>query len=72
MNDIVYEIGVMGTKTDEQIIQNAEASLRMEELYASEDARRDCAQVLNGEMTHDQYLMNVRNRYGLAVETSNG
>ena len=59
-------------KTNEQIIQNAEASLRMEGLYASEDAKRDCEQVLNGEMTHEQYLTRVCNRYGLAVEKSNG
>ena len=59
-------------KTDEQIIQNAEASLRMEGLFASEDARRDCEQVLNGEMTHEQYLTRVRSRYGLVVEAANG
>ena len=58
-------------KTTEQIIQNAEASLRMEGLYASEDARRDCEEVLNGAMTHEQYLMNVRNRYE-STAASNG
>ena len=59
-------------KTNEQIIQNAEASLRMEGLCASEDARRDCERVLSGDMTHEQYLTRVRNRYGLATEASNG
>ena len=59
-------------KTTEQIIQNAEASLRMEGLYVSEDARRDCTQVLNGEMTHEQYIMNVRKRYGVDTEAANG
>jgi hypothetical protein len=59
-------------KTNEQIIQNAEASLRMEGLCVSEDARRDCEQVLNGEITHEQYLMRVRKRYGLTAEVSHG
>jgi len=59
-------------KTNEQMIQNAEASLRMEGLYASDEARLDCEQVLNGEMTHEQYLMRVLIRYGLAAEASNG
>ena len=59
-------------KTTEQIIRNAEALLRMEGLNASEDARRDCEQVLNGEMTHEQYVINIRNRYGLATAASNG
>ncbi|MCL2125152.1 MAG: antitoxin VbhA family protein [Oscillospiraceae bacterium] len=59
-------------KTTEQIIQNAEASLRMEGLYISEEARRECAQVLNGEMTHEQYVMNVRSRYGVDTGASNG
>ena len=58
-------------KTNEQIIQNAEASLRMEGLFASDDARCDCEQVLNGEMTHEQYIINVLNRYGLVAEAAN-
>jgi len=59
-------------KTTEQIIQNAEASLRMEGLFVSEEARRECEQVLNGEMTHEQYVMNVRRRYGVDTGASNG
>jgi hypothetical protein len=59
-------------QTIEQAILNAEASLRMEGLFASEDARRDCKHVFNGKMTREQYLSNVYKRYGVNKEAEDG
>jgi hypothetical protein len=42
---------------------NAEASLRMEGLEASDEAKEDCRRLMNGEMTDKQYMDNVRRRY---------
>ncbi|GHU36435.1 hypothetical protein FACS1894105_06770 [Clostridia bacterium] len=50
-------------QTIEKEIRAAEASLRMEGLRASKDARRECLLVLAGEMTDTQYIENVRRRY---------
>jgi hypothetical protein len=49
--------------TIETAIKNAEASLRMEGLRASEDARREYRLVLEGKMTDAQYMDSVRERY---------
>ena len=59
-------------ESTERIIQNAEASLRMEGLCASADARRDCERVLNGDMTHEQYVQRVRERYSIDTEVTCG
>jgi hypothetical protein len=55
-NDRIYE-------TIDAAIRNAEASLRMEGLSASDEARRECRLVLEGKMTDAQYMDSVRRRY---------
>ena len=59
-------------QTIERAILNAEASLRMEGLFASEEARSDCRRVFTGEITHEQYIDNVRRRYGIDREAEHG
>jgi hypothetical protein len=57
----------MGVKanspTIDTAIRNAEASLRMEGLHPSREVLSDCRRVLSGELSHEQYLSNVRMKY---------
>jgi hypothetical protein len=41
-------------------IRNAEASLRMEGLAPSEDVLRECRRVLDSEISHEDYIANVK------------
>ena len=45
--------------TVETAIRNAEASLRMEGMQPSQEVLRECKRVLDGETTHDQYILNL-------------
>ena len=47
----------------EEAIRNAEASLRMEGMQPSEEVLRECKRVLEGEISHEQYIANVMERY---------
>ena len=47
----------------EDAIRNAEASLRMEGMQPSNEVLRKCKRVLDGEITHEQYIAEVRERY---------
>ena len=47
----------------EEAIRNAEASLRMEGMQPSAEVLRECQRVLDGEISHEQYIANVRERY---------
>ncbi len=47
----------------EMAIRNAEASLRMEGMYPSAETLNECRRVLSGEITHEQYVKNVTERY---------
>jgi hypothetical protein len=51
------------TEQSELALRNAEASLRMEGLEVSDEAKADCRRLMNGEMTDEQYMDNVRRRY---------
>jgi hypothetical protein len=51
------------TEQSELALRNAEASLRMEGLEASDEAKADCRRLMNVEMTNEQYMDNVRRRY---------
>jgi hypothetical protein len=51
------------TERSELALRNAEASLRMESLEVSDEAKADCRRLMNGEMTDEQYMDNVRRRY---------
>lgn len=44
-------------------IRNAEASLKMEGMQPSSEVMDECRKVLNGEITHEQYVANVRKKY---------
>jgi len=47
----------------EDAMRNAEASLRMEGMTPSPEVLRECKKVLDGEITHEQYIVNLRERY---------
>ena len=47
----------------ETAIRNAEASLRMEGMQPSSDVLRECRRVLDGEITHEQYIAKLREQY---------
>jgi len=44
-------------------IRNAEASLKMEGMQPSPDVLYDCKRVLNGEISHEQYIANLREKF---------
>jgi hypothetical protein len=50
-------------RTIDMAIRNAEASLRMEGLYPSRDVLRNCRRVLSGELSHEQYISDLRRKY---------
>lgn len=43
-------------------MKNAEASLNMENLFVSEESKALCFQLLNNEITFDEYLSKVKAR----------
>ncbi|MCL1810416.1 MAG: antitoxin VbhA family protein [Clostridiales bacterium] len=53
----------------EEAIRNAEASLRMEGMQPSAEVLHECRQVLVGEVSHEQYIENLRKRF---MEAENG
>ncbi|MDR1060837.1 MAG: antitoxin VbhA family protein [Clostridiales bacterium] len=53
-------------------IRNAEASLRMEGLAPSEDVLRECRRVLDGEISHEDYIANVKRKYMRMSEAEYG
>ena len=44
-------------------IRNAEASLKMEGMQPPPDVLHDCKRVLSGEISHEQYIANLREKY---------
>ena len=47
----------------ETAIRNAEASLRMEGMQPSAEVLRECKRVLDGEISHEQYIEEIRERF---------
>jgi hypothetical protein len=47
----------------ETAISNAEASLVMEGMKPSTEVLRECKRVLDGEISHEQYIDNLRKQY---------
>jgi len=47
----------------EMAIRNAEASLRMEGMQPSPEVLRDCKRVLDGEISHERYIVMLRERF---------
>ena len=47
----------------EMAIKNAEASLRMEGMQPSPEVLRECKRVLEGEISHEQYISMIRERF---------
>jgi hypothetical protein len=48
----------------EQALKNADASLRMEGLYATEEEKELCRRSLKGEITHEEFVKEVLRRCG--------
>ena len=49
--------------TIDKAISNADALLRMEGMYPSPEVLDECRRVLNGEITHEQYIAKLREKY---------
>ena len=47
----------------EMAIRNAEALLRMEGLQPSPEILNECRRVANGEISHEQYMSMLRERF---------
>jgi hypothetical protein len=47
----------------ETAIRNAEASLKMEGMRPSQEVLNECRRVLNGEVSHEQYIERLRKKY---------
>ena len=47
----------------ETAIRNAEASLRMEGMQPSSEILCECKRVLDGEITHEQYITKLREEF---------
>ena len=54
--------------TVDKAISNAEALLRMEGMHPTQDVLDECRRVLNGEISHEQYIAKLREKY---METAN-
>ena len=50
----------------ETAIRNAEASLKMEGMHPSPEVLNECRQVLNGEISHEQYIAKLKEQYMVA------
>jgi hypothetical protein len=49
--------------TVDKAISNAEALLRMEGMHPSPEVLDECRRVLNGEISHEQYITKLREKY---------
>lgn len=49
--------------TVEKAVLNAEALLRMEGMHPSPEILDECRRVLNGEISHEQYIVKLREKY---------
>ena len=49
--------------TVDKALQNAEALLRMEGMYPSSEVLNECRRVLSGEITHEQYIAELREKF---------
>jgi hypothetical protein len=47
----------------ETAIRNAEASLRMEGMQPTAEVLRECKRVLEGELSYEEYIANIRKQY---------
>ena len=47
----------------DRAISNAEASLRMEGMQPSPDILHECERVLDGEISHEQYISAIREKF---------
>lgn len=47
----------------ETAIRNAEASLRMEGMWPSPEVLNECKRVLDGEISHEQYIEDIRKKF---------
>ena len=47
----------------ETAIRNAEATLRMEGMQPSPVVLRECKRVLDGEISHEQYMSIIREKF---------
>jgi len=54
--------------TIDKAISNAEALLRMEGMHPSPEVLDECRRVLSGEISHEQYIAKLREKY---KETAN-
>jgi len=52
----------------DQAIRNAEASLRMEGMQPSPDILRECKRVLDGEISHEQYISAIQKKFMEAAD----
>ena len=52
----------------DRAISNAEASLRMEGMQPSPDILQECKRVLDGEISHEQYISAIRGKFAEAVD----
>ena len=50
-------------KSIDTAIRNAEASLRMEGMQPSSEVLVECRRVLNGEISHEQYISIIREKF---------
>lgn len=49
--------------TIDKAISNAEALLQMEGMHPSTEILDECRRVLNGEISHEQYIAKLREKY---------
>ena len=49
--------------TIDKAISNANALLRMEGMHPSPEVLDECRRVLNGEISHEQYIAKLREKY---------
>jgi len=54
--------------TVDKAINNADALLRMEGMHPSPEVKEESRRVLNGEISHEQYIANLRKKY---MDTAN-
>ena len=49
--------------TVDKALSNADALLRMEGMHPSPETQEECRRVLNGEISHEQYIAKLREKY---------
>ena len=55
--------------TAETAIRNAEALLRMEGMQPSPEVLNECRRVLNGEISHEQYVAIIRKLFMVEADS---